>query len=308
MSSYSTFYSQARRDTGLLRSGIFFLLTLLIFLAVAAWRPGREEAAVASAASVRPRPVRPLHPHRRRVILAEAMAGEGERARAVEAADRRAQRVVQVAAAAASGTTPGGKSKVVPVRSRQDGQIYLVAADLPDRAKAADKLAEMQRRSQTLLQAVSERLEGSARIVAEDGVDITDNMKQLVRRHHRQFTPFAEYHNPGDKTVGSNSDKGTMIETCLREKQDPSQWNSDNTLFRVHVHELAHSSDFDFRGDGDAAHGPVFHRLHRYLLGVAQELGIYDCEAYIRSGRRFCGLQLTEDFCGEENPAQPQAA
>jgi hypothetical protein len=224
----------------------------------------------------------------------EGMTGEAsEHTRGVRAA----------AATGLTGTTADhakGKSKVVPVKARADGRMYFVAADLPDRARAADKLAEMQRRSQTLLDAIDMRLDGGGRLVAEDGTDVTDNMKQLLRRHHRTFTPFAEYHNPADKTVGSNSDKGAMIETCLREKQDPSRWNSDNTLFRVHVHELAHSADFEFRGDGDAAHGPVFHRLHRFLLGIAQEEGLYDCEAYLRSGRRFCGLQLTEDFCGEE--------
>jgi hypothetical protein len=191
------------------------------------------------------------------------------------------------------------RSKVVPVRSHVDDQLYYVASDLPDRAKAADKLAEVRRRSQTLLQAVSERLEGNRRLVTEDGVDVTDNMKQLVRKHFGVMVPLAEYHNPGDMTVGSNSDKGAMIETCLREKQDPSRWNDDNTLFRVHVHELSHSADFNYREDGDEAHGPVFHRLHKYLLGIAEELGLYDCEAYLRSGRRFCGLRLTEEFCGE---------
>lgn len=215
------------------------------------------------------------------------------------------KRVANAVATSVTGEAPShttGKSKVGRVRSNVDGKFYFVAADLPDKGRAADKLAEINRRSQYLLQSISEQLSEGGRITSEDGVDITDNMKQLVRKHYRKYTPFMEYHNPSDKTVGSNSDKGTVIETCLRSKRNPSEWNSDNTLFRVHVHELAHSADFEFRGDGDAAHGPVFKRLHKFLLGVSQNLGIYDCGEYQRSGRRFCGLQLTEDFCGEDNP------
>ena len=195
-----------------------------------------------------------------------------------------------------------GKSKVVRVRSTADGNTYMVAADLPDKNVAADKLAEVHRRSQYLLQSISEQLEEGGRIQAEDKVDITDNMKQLVRKHYKKFTPLSEYHNVHDHTVGANSSKGEMIETCLRDKYDTSKWNSDNTLLRVHIHELAHSADFHYRADGDDGHGPVFKRLHKFLLGVAQNLGIYDCDEYQRSGRRFCGLRLTEDFCGETNP------
>jgi len=190
-----------------------------------------------------------------------------------------------------------GKSKVAKVRA-QDGRHYLVAADLPNKAKAARKLAEITRRSQTLLQSIDEQLDGNRRIVY-DGHDITDNMKQLVRRHYEKEIPLAEFHDPSSLTVGSNTDKGLMIETCLRGKSNPEEWNSDNTLFRVHTHELAHSADFEFRGDGEKAHGPVFKRLHEYLLFVSENLGLYSCSEYKASGRKFCGLTLSETYCGK---------
>ena len=90
-----------------------------------------------------------------------------------------------------------------------------------------------------------------------------------------------------------------MIETCLINKHNPSEWNSDNTLFRVHIHELAHSADIQYRADGEDGHGPEFKRLHQYLLGVAENLGIYSCDEYKQSGRKFCGLVLTEMYCSE---------
>ena len=213
------------------------------------------------------------------------------------------KRAVAVVTTSVTGMSPGGggagKSKVVQVKSAKDGQMYFVAADLPHKQKAADKLAEVQRRSQYLLQSISEQLDGSNRIKTSDGTDITDNMKQLVRRHYKKIIPMAEYHNPSDKTVGSNTDKGMMIEMCLRGKHDTSEWNSDNTMFRVHVHELAHSADFHYRGDGEEAHGPQFKRLHQYLLGVAENLGIYSCSEYMNSGKKYCSLRLTESYCGK---------
>lgn len=206
---------------------------------------------------------------------------------------------------AGTGKLPGGpdvegKSKVVPVRSTKDGKRYFVAANLPDQTKAANKLAEISRRAQTLLQALDEQLSEGGRIKGSDNKDITDNMRRLVSKHYGKPVLFAEYHNPHDLTVGSNSDKGEMIETCLRDKKNPSDWTSDNTLFRIHMHELAHSADFHFRADGEIGHGPDFKRLHQYLLTVAENLGIYNCDEYLRSGKRACGLQLSENYCGEE--------
>lgn len=193
-----------------------------------------------------------------------------------------------------------GESPVVQVKSEKDGRNYFVAADLPDKKKAANVLAELHRRSQYLLQSVDEQLDNNRRVIAGDGVDITDNLKELLRRHYKKDVPLAEYHNPSDQTVASNSDKGTVLQCCIRSKYDPSEWSSINTLFRVQTHELAHSADFHFRGDGEEAHGPVFKRLHKYLMAVAENLQIYNCAEYKKSGGRLCGLVLDESYsCGE---------
>lgn len=195
---------------------------------------------------------------------------------------------------------PEGKAKVTKQRSALDNKYYLVAATLPDRERAADTLAELHRRSQHLIHAVSERIDSGRPVRAPDGQDVTANMRRLVEKHSGREIPFAEYHNPSDKTVGSNADKGVLIEMCLRSKYDPAQWNSMNTLTRVHVHELAHSADFHYRADGEDAHGPDFYRLMNTLLKIAEDEGLYNCAEYTRSGGAFCGLRLTENevSCG----------
>lgn len=192
---------------------------------------------------------------------------------------------------------PDGKDKVIKHKSSDDGQMYYVSASLPEKERAANFLAEINRREQFLLQSIDEMLDGGAPIKTKDGHVITDNMKLLVKKHFNKNTPFAEYYNPYDRTVGSNSAKGELVEICLRNKYKPKEWNSINTAFRVHVHELAHSADTEYRADGD--HGPTFNRLMNFLLEVAENIGIYSCQEYKSSGRKFCGLVLQEkdDFC-----------
>lgn len=190
---------------------------------------------------------------------------------------------------------PSGKDKVTKQRSNVDYKYYYVSARLGDKVKAANKLAELNRRVQYLLQTIDESLDNGQKVVAKDGTDITANMRKLVDQHYGKPLPVAEYNSPHDKTVGSNSDKGMLLEVCLRSKYNPQEWNSDNTLFRVMAHELAHTADFEWRGDGDHNHGPVFFRLHNHLLSVAEDIGVYNCAEYKKSGRRHCGLVLTEE-------------
>lgn len=191
-----------------------------------------------------------------------------------------------------------GKSNVVRVKASLDRKDYFVAADLPNKGKAANKLAEVNRRAQYLLQALDEQMDGARRIRSGDGVDITDSIRRIVKKHYGKVVPLAEYHHPGDLVVGSNSGKGMAIETCLRGKRNPDEWAPDNTLFRVHTHELAHSGDAEYREDGEEAHGPVFKRIHQYLLTVSENLGLYSCAEYKSSGKAFCGVTLSEDYCG----------
>lgn len=191
-------------------------------------------------------------------------------------------------------TDSTGKDKVVKQRSSKDYKYYYVSAVLDDKVEAANKLSELNRRVQYLLQTIDESLDGGRKVYAKDGVDITSNMRTLVKKHYNKPLPVAEYNSPNDKTVGSNSDKGMLLEVCLRSKYNPKEWNSDNTLFRVMSHELAHSADPQWRGDGDHAHGPDFFRLQNHLLKVGGDIGVYSCSEYKKSGGRHCGLKLTE--------------
>ena len=60
---------------------------------------------------------------------------------------------------------------------------------------------------------------------------------------------------------------------------------------------IAGARALEFRGDGEDAHGPVFKKLHQYLLGIAENLSLYSCAEYKKSGKRYCSLLLTENYC-----------
>ena len=104
-----------------------------------------------------------------------------------------------------------GKDRVIKHKA-DDGNFYWVAASLGEKERAANFLAEISRREQYLLQTIDDALADGAMIKAKDGVIITDNMKILVKKHFKKVTPFAEYHNVHDRTVGSNSSKGELVE------------------------------------------------------------------------------------------------
>jgi hypothetical protein len=187
-----------------------------------------------------------------------------------------------------------GKDMVVKQLCDRDGRYYFVSASLPDKVQASRKLAEVRRRTEKLVHALARQTDGGRKVYSRDGVDLTGNIKKLLGVHKGRDTPLAEYHNPGDQTVGSNCDKGVLIEVCLREKRHPTRWNADNSIFRVHVHELAHSADYEIRGDGHEAHGPDFYRIQTFLLILAQELGVYSKAEYLESDGGFCGLRFSE--------------
>lgn len=188
------------------------------------------------------------------------------------------------------------KAPVKRVRSQKDNNLYYVGADLPDPQQAADIMAEMNRRTHILLESLNKHLR-NGRIMSADNKDITEEINRIVSKHYGKRLPLAEYHVPNDLTVGSNSEKGKLIEICLRSKDDPKKWNSQNTLFRVLTHELAHSGDKEYRADGEKAHGPHFERIHTYILREAERLGLYSCQEYHDSGREFCALVLSDKFC-----------
>ena len=212
-----------------------------------------------------------------------------------QAADMHNDVLVEVANAKAQ------KLEVKAVVSGVDDEKYYVAQGLPDEGKVADRLADLSLVSVKVLNEIKKRLEKDGKIFAGDKVDITTNMEKLLKKHYDKHLNLSEYNSPDDQIVGSSSNKGELIEICIRHKKDPSTFNSINTTRRVFLHELAHSADFEYRKDGLKAHGPVFKRLHMYLLSVGEDLGLYSCEEYQQTNGAFCGLRMDEKYCSQDN-------
>lgn len=189
------------------------------------------------------------------------------------------------------------KEPVKAVKSAKDGNKYYVSSRLGEDSKALGFLEDLQDVASKVLTEVKKKLDAGETLIAHDKSNITKNMEVLIQRHYQKPFTLAEYIHFRNRIVGANSDKGLLIEICLRSKYDTKQFNSQNTVRRVFLHEMAHSADFDYREKGRKAHGPEFEKLHMYLLGVAEDLGLYSCELYNKHGDSFCGLALGESYC-----------
>ena len=112
------------------------------------------------------------------------------------------------------------KGDIVSIRSKVDGQIYVVRK-LPDAKQAADKLANISRNVLKLISSVD---------IAKPGTqDLIDN-----------YNPRALSETlPGSKYTSYSVNKGEKISICIRKEKDNS-FIDDNTVLFVVIHELAH--------------------------------------------------------------------
>ena len=185
-----------------------------------------------------------------------------------------------------------GRSKMTTVKGK-DGKEYDVA-DLQNKQKAADYLAEINRRVDVLMYHLQNLVAKNNKIEYE-GENMTNCIKRLIRKQQNSPHKFSELYDDTD-TVASNTNKGEQLDLCLRDKADPSSFNEMNTAMRVVLHELAHSADKQYRMHEN--HGNHFYRLHSYLMDEAGKVNVYSCSQYNRDGPGFCGMLLPDDLAG----------
>jgi hypothetical protein len=132
-----------------------------------------------------------------------------------------------------------------------------------------------------------------------DHITVTQNVPtslqsgcaRIVQKHcHRiELTELdAEYH----QTVAMNRNKGQEIHICLRDCPTCTKLTSDDKVFIVALHELAHSATagFDPTKNGATQHSDEFKEYEKYLTQVADQLGLVDAEAVY--GTQYCGLSI----------------
>lgn len=158
------------------------------------------------------------------------------------------------------------KGDIVSIRSKVDGQIYVVRK-LPDAKQAADKLANINRNVLKLISSVD---------IAKPGTqDLIDN-----------YNPRALSETlPGSKYTSYSVNKGEKISICIRKEKDNS-FIDDNTVLFVVIHELAHVMT------PEVGHTPLFWSNMKYLLEVGEKIGIYNPVNYKETPMDYCGMEI----------------
>jgi len=156
------------------------------------------------------------------------------------------------------------------IESSINGNKYYVR-NLPDKEKAANKLAEIGNSLKTLINGLNEK-------DSKKG----DYIKQLKE----SFNPeYITENIPGSIYVAYSVNKGEELSICIREK-DTEKFIDNNIILFVAIHELSHIMT------PETGHTPLFWDNMKYLLEKASSQGIYMPIDYSQSPVEYCGMDI----------------
>lgn len=195
-------------------------------------------------------------------------------------------------AAAGAWAAWGGRSPLLPypttpVRSRVDGETYVVRA-LPDKQEAADRLARLRARVVTLLQHLKTKHEAHPITV------------RLVANFDAQPHRFAES-TPDAAHTSYSVNKGEKVFMCLRQRggEVDDVLVEDNVLAFVALHELAHI------GTSEVGHTRAFWDNFAWLLERAEAAHVYTYTDFAAHPVPYCGIAITD---APKHKGGPEAA
>ena len=156
------------------------------------------------------------------------------------------------------------------VVSNVDGRRYLVK-NLPDKKKAADMLARLNKRLMKLIDIMTKQFPKD----------------QDVKRLKSKFDPSHISEGTDKSNYTSYSvNKGEQVVFCLRSRDGKDKLVSFNVLMYVAIHEMAHLMTKEI------GHPPVFWENFKRLLQVAIDHKIYIKTDYKKEPVEYCGLTI----------------
>ena len=156
------------------------------------------------------------------------------------------------------------------VISSVDGKAYLVK-NLPDKKRAADMLARLNRSLQKLVALMQSKYPNN------------EDVKRLVSN----FDPNSLSEGTETSNYTSYSvNKGEKIVFCLRSRDGQDKLVPMNTLKYVAIHELAHLMTKEI------GHPPTFWENFKLLLLVAIDNKIYKRTNYSKTPVKYCGMTI----------------
>jgi hypothetical protein len=176
--------------------------------------------------------------------------------------------------AAVAATTMGGPSNLVSVRSSSNGKMYSVQ-NLPDKNEAANKMAELQDKIETLIKSYKD--------------DPSAMGDPRVRVMVERFNPKNMVENSLDNDSTSYSEnKGEKIVVCLRDKTAGYPFVDSNTIAFVVLHEMSHLMTTTI------GHTPEFWTNFKRILQDSIKCGIYQEVNYAKTPTSYCGMTISD--------------
>lgn len=152
-----------------------------------------------------------------------------------------------------------------------DGRSYLVR-DLPHKHETANALARLNGKFTRVIDA--------AYAAAQSDPELRAAMARLRKRYSPDNLSEAIVEPTlTSYTVG----KGEEVALCLRSRDGREQLYDDNLMMTVMCHEAAHIASISLD------HTPEFMKNFRFLLGVAQQINLYNPS---KVPVNYCGLTL----------------
>lgn len=174
------------------------------------------------------------------------------------------------------------------VQASSDGNSYLVRK-APDSKLAAEALAELNRRAQTLIRDLARRFPEDRRVqnlrarysggVLSEGGDEAGFTSYSVEKE--RIVMCLRHRDDGQATDLAGGQAGATAKPVLGALEDA------NTLMYVLLHEMAHLAV------DEVGHTDLFWKTFLFLVEAAAGLGLYDTVDYRKKPVSYCGIKIS---------------
>lgn len=168
----------------------------------------------------------------------------------------------------------GSSYPTVDQKSTIDGKTYRVR-DLPDKQRAADLLAKLRQKLETLMDSLAESYPNKPQV------------KRLVQNFKSDPNRFLES-TPDAEHTSYSVNKGESVHLCLRQRDGTEKLVDDNIMMFVSIHEMAHMITKSI------GHEPEFWNNFGWLLREAEAKGLYKPTDFKSHPVMYCGVSITD--------------
>lgn len=168
----------------------------------------------------------------------------------------------------------GSNYPIVSQRSTVDGREYKVR-DLPDKQGAANLLAKLRLRLQTLMDSLAQAYPNKPQV------------QRLVQNFRAEPSRFLES-TPDAEHTSYSVNKGESVHFCLRQRDGQEALVPEDVMVFVALHEMAHMITESI------GHGTDFWNNFGWLLREAEQRKLYKPQDFKSHPVLYCGVSITD--------------